>query len=372
MSTAEVGALAGVSVVSDDGCGDGDIGADGSDDDDTDERNYVICRDYMMGDISELTNEHTVITEHLCPRIQRGLHSEDILVGTSVRGNTCGDCAVAESNGDERNADDGGLSALQGEPAASRAYLWPWSSVNMNDENDVIKRRQGTTEAGRHGYGSTPVPNSVCFMVYIAAMLVAVSRGDLRRGIRMFRRVQRLARWSRYAPWRVDERMELHGLIVATMPFFVTRFPFFRLISPGIHSHRLIDVDLLSESRLEKHDKGDTYFVPLATSTTTSGSGEQETDLLGTWEEVEMIVPNVKSAVDRVASAEKETTSADLHFLPNSTRDRGKKEAEPTVSNKKLAGKTSKPSVKSSVDGMVTPSTKKVGDVDVRLMSMLE
>ena len=59
---------------------------------------------------------------------------------------------------------------------------------------------------------------------------------------------------------------------VETMPFFVARISFCRLTSPDIYSYRLPDVDLLSESRLEIHEKGDTYFSPLDTTTSATGN----------------------------------------------------------------------------------------------------
>ena len=354
----------------DDRCDDGSIGADGGKDDNAVDGIYVICRDSMMADSSVGPNEHTVIREHVWPWVPGGLRSEELLVGTSVRDNTYGDGAVGDGDDDEQTDNDGGRSPLPGEPAASRAYVWLWLSVNAHEKTGEIRGRQGIMVAGRHGQESTPVPNPVCLMIYIAIMLVAAYRGTPRRRIRRCRRLQRRARSSRYSQRLVNKRKELHDIAVATTPLFCARFSLFRLTSLGIHSRCLFDVDLLSESRLEKHKEGDTYFSPLDTNITTSGSNEQETSLLGIWEDVEIIFPNLKSTVNRVVASAKKSPTANLKVGPVGTCDEVKKETKPTVISMKLAGNTSKPSLKSSVDGMATPPKKEVGDVDVRLMSM--
>eukprot|EP00904_Undaria_pinnatifida_P011026 jgi/Undpi1/7053/HiC_scaffold_21.g09527.m1 len=82
-----------------------------------------------------------------------------------------------------------------------------------------------------------------------------------------------------------------------------------------------------------------------------------------------MVFPNVKSTVDRVATAAKESTAANRKLGRDTTRDEGKEQAKPIVILKKVAGTTSKPSLNLSVVGVATFSKKEVGGVDDRLMT---
>ena len=135
---------------------------------------------------------------------------------------------------------------------------------------------------GKHSYRgqqSAAVPQPVCLVVYTVVMLIAVYRGNPRRGLKRLRRMQRRARSSLYAKRRrLAARRNTPGGARSEMPLIRGGFSIFGFSSDGT-AQRLLRVDLFSENRLQLNQAVDNNSVP---SLDINEETTQETVLMGT------------------------------------------------------------------------------------------